>query len=75
MQYIIFLIICLLLVLFWMYQFIQLMLLSDSDFPGRNDKILWVAAFILVFFLAPFAFRHWKTAYRMMREEEGPAGP
>jgi hypothetical protein len=56
--------------LFWVYQFIQLMLLSDSDFPGRYDKILWVAAFLFAFLVAPFAFLWWKTAYRMMRQEE-----
>jgi hypothetical protein len=41
---------------FWVFQFVQLMLLSDEDFPGRYDKPLWVAAFILVSFVAPFAF-------------------
>ena len=56
--------------LFWVYQFVQLMLLSDSDFPGRHDKILWVAAFVFAFFVAPFAFLWWKTGYRMMRREE-----
>jgi hypothetical protein len=44
---------------FWVFQFVQLMLLSDEDFPGRYDKPLWVAAFILVSFVAPFAFYLW----------------
>ena len=58
------------LVLFWCRQFVELMLLSDSDFPGRHDKILWVAAFFLAFFLAPFVFTFWKQAYIAMRAEE-----
>jgi hypothetical protein len=59
--------------LLWVYQFVQLMLLSDSDFPGRHDKILWVAAFVLAFLVAPFAFLWWKTGYRMVRREEQSA--
>jgi hypothetical protein len=53
----------------WIYQFIQLMLLSERDFPGGRDKVLWAAAFIVMFPLAPFAFIFWKTAYRAMREK------
>jgi len=56
----------------WVYQFVQLMLLADSDFPGKHDKALWVAAFILVCVIAPFAFLWWKTAYRSMLEESKP---
>ena len=55
---------------FWVYQFVQLMLLSDSDFPGKHDKVLWGAAFVLAFPVAPFAFLWWKTVYRMMRQKE-----
>lgn len=58
----------------WFYQFVQLMLLSDSDFPGKHDKILWVAAFVLVFVLAPFAFLWWKSAYRSTLQEQEPRG-
>ena len=47
----------------WVTQFIQLMLMSERDFPGRNDRQLWVIAFIIVFFFAPFAFWGWKAAY------------
>ena len=56
-------------VVIWLWQFIQLMLLSDSDFPGKYDKILWVAAFLLVCVVAPFAFLWWKTAYKSMLDE------
>ena len=56
--------------LFWAYQFIELMLLSEADFPGKHDKSLWVAAFIFVFLIAPFAFLGWKPAYRAMRSAQ-----
>jgi hypothetical protein len=56
--------------IFWCRRFIELMLLSDSDFPGKYDKTLWGVAFILMFFLAPFAFAFWKHAYLVMRAAE-----
>lgn len=52
--------------MFWIYQFVQLMLLSEVDFPGRYDKCLWTGAFIFACLLAPFAFFGWKFAYRAM---------
>lgn len=64
--------IALVIALVWIYQFIQLMLLSDADFPGKHDKILWAAAFVLVFPIAPFAFLWWKAAYRSMLENDRP---
>jgi len=50
------------LAIFWMFQFVQLMLLEDAIFAGRYDKPLWVATFILMPLLAPFAFLMWKGA-------------
>jgi hypothetical protein len=55
---------------FWVYQFVQLMLLSEADFPGKYDKCLWTAAFVLAFVAAPFAFLGWKHAYRAMLSEQ-----
>ena len=52
--------------IFWVYQFVQLMLLSEVDFPGKYDKCLWTAAFLIAFPLAPFAFFGWKFAYKAM---------
>ena len=52
--------------IFWVYQFVQLMLLSEVDFPGKHDKCLWTAAFLLTFPFAPFAFFGWKFAYKAM---------
>jgi hypothetical protein len=54
----------------WGYQFIQLMLLSDSDFPGKYDKLAWAAVFTFLFPLAPFAFMYWKQAYVTLRHME-----
>lgn len=51
------------LVICWFWQFIQLMILSDSDFPGKNDKILWFLIFIIFPFIGPGAFIWWKKAY------------
>jgi hypothetical protein len=52
--------------IFWVYQFVQLMLLSEANFPSKYDKCLWTAVFIVAFPLAPFAFFGWKFAYRAM---------
>ncbi len=51
-----------LLAYFWVTQFVQLMLLEDALFPGRFDKALWCAAFLLFWPVTPFAFRAWKSA-------------
>ncbi len=48
------------LAVYWIYQFTFMMVLEDSLFPGKNDKALWCAAFILAPVLAPFAFRAWR---------------
>ena len=59
--------------IFWVFQFVQVMCLSDDDFPGRYDKILWVAAFIFIAWFAPFAFLYWKSTYLAMRKAESEA--
>jgi hypothetical protein len=66
--------VALLLACFWIYTFVQVMLLSDEDFPGRYDKVLWVIAFLLMAALAPFAFVFWKSAYLAMRQAERSEG-
>jgi hypothetical protein len=59
--------------IFWISQFVLLMLLSDSDFPGKYDKCLWLVAFILAFVVAPFAFFVWTYAYKaiVVKRAEG----
>jgi hypothetical protein len=57
-------------VLLWGFQFVQLMLLEDADFPGRHDKILWVVTFLVLFFIAPFLFMAWKSALKHIRQSQ-----
>jgi len=57
--------------LFWGFQFVQLMMLEDSDFPGRYDKILWFILFCTTFLLAPFLFIAWKKAIMRFRQGGG----
>ena len=59
-------VVALILCIVWVYQFVQLMMLSEADFPGKYDKCLWTAAFIVAAGLAPFAFLGWKSAYKAM---------
>ena len=61
-------VVSIILVLLWAFQFVQLMLLEDTDFPGRYDKILWVVVFIVLFFLAPLLFMAWKSGYKHYRQ-------
>jgi hypothetical protein len=58
----------LVLAIFWMFQFVQLMLLEDGYFAGRYDKILWVITFLVMPLLAPFAFLMWKGAKSSNRQ-------
>ena len=48
----------------WVVQFAGFMVLDDKTFPGTYDKLIWGAAFILVFPVAPFAFIVWKSALK-----------
>lgn len=66
--------ILLFIILFWGFEFTQLMMLSESDFPGQFDKILWVATFLLVFPFAPFVFMYWKRGYVTLKIEERNGG-
>lgn len=58
------------LLIFWCYQFCKLMLLSDADFPGKHDKILWFIAFCVLPIFTPFAFLSWNQAYLELRTIE-----
>lgn len=50
------------LVVFWVWQFILLMLSRDDEFPGRNDKLIWVVVFLLLVPLAPLAYYFFRQA-------------
>jgi hypothetical protein len=56
------------LIALWIVQFARLMSLEDGQFPGRFDKILWVAGFILICPLTPIAFLVWSE----LRNDKSP---
>ena len=64
-------IIALALAMFWCYQFAFLMMMEESLFPGKQDKLIWGVIFALVAPLAPFAFLLWRKAVLSARRE-GP---
>ena len=74
MQFLLLLIIVVALAAFWVYQFVVLMLLQDSLLPGRHDKVLWFAAFLLCPLLTPFAFLIW-SAVRKGGGDRGAVRP
>ena len=49
-----------LIIIRWWEEFIFMMSLNDSNFPGKSDKILWFIVFFILPLVAPFLFRSWK---------------
>jgi len=43
----------------WVFQFIALMSLGDDRFTGQYVRLGWVAAFLVLWALAPIAFLIW----------------
>lgn len=62
------LLVCIAVIAMWVVMFATLMLLTDAQLPGRYDKPLWVAAFLLAAPLAPFAFWVFKSGYEIELE-------
>jgi len=62
--FILFLAIGLVLILFWIFQFANLMRLEDDQFPGQYVRFAWIAAFLVLWPFAPFAFLLWNTGPR-----------
>ena len=58
----------------WVIQFAGFMVLDDKTFPGTYDKLIWGAAFILAFPVAPFAFIVWKSALKSYVAAERKSG-
>ena len=52
------------LIVIWCKEFIFMMALGDSDYPGRYDKTLWFITFFILSVFAPFLFRGWKNAIK-----------
>ena len=46
---------------FWLSQMVALMNMKDDAFPGKHDKILWVAVVLIGSFLGALAFLLWRT--------------
>ena len=47
--------------IFWLSQIVALMNMKDSEFPGRHDKILWLAAILIGSAAGALAFLLWRT--------------
>ena len=60
MSYLFILLFALVLLVFWIIQFAQLMAMRDDEFPGRYDKILWFIAFLTLNVVAASIFLSWK---------------
>ena len=58
-----------LVIYWWVREFVFLMCLSDADMPGRYDKILWFVAFFLLSIFAPPLFYLWRRAYLETRRD------
>jgi ABC-type multidrug transport system permease subunit len=54
----------------WGIMFANLMLFTDAQLPGTYDKLFWVAAFLLMAPLAPFAFWIFKRDCQMQVDTE-----
>jgi len=65
-----FAIVGLIIAVFWLVQFAQLMSLDDKSFPGTYDKIIWGIVFVFAAPLAPFAFLIWKGVYKSYKAAE-----
>ncbi len=48
---------------FWVIQFVIFIEMKAEEFETPHDRLIWAAAFCLVFFAAPFAFLIWKMRY------------
>jgi hypothetical protein len=63
----------------WRDEFIFLMGLGDDDFPGRNDKLIWVLVLIVFAPVGPWLCRsyrlaHWPQPERSRDPEVDAAG-
>ncbi len=47
----------------WRDEFIYLMGLRDEDFPGRNDKLVWILVLLLIAPLGAWLFRSFRLAH------------
>jgi hypothetical protein len=57
-------VVAILLLIFWLRQFILLMATPDASFPGRYDKILWFVLFLLGGIVGPIAYWYYGIVAR-----------
>jgi hypothetical protein len=69
------LVILLLLLIFWIFQFVELMSLDDERFPGVYARLGWVAAFIVLWMVTPFAFLLWRSRQSHALRSSSKDGP
>lgn len=54
-------------ILYWIREFVFLMSLENTLFPGRYDKVLWWIAFFICPLLLPPAFHLWRRTTERAR--------
>jgi len=62
------------LVVFWIYEFVLLMLMSDDRFPGRFDKPIWAAILLIGFVPGAVVFFLWQMCDLSGRDTNAIAG-
>ncbi len=55
------------LAIIWIAEFVRLMSAADEAFPGQYVRLAWVAAFLVCWPLAPFAFLYWRRGQARTR--------
>ncbi len=56
--------------IFWIVQFVMLMGMPDSAFPGKYDKVVWGLAMVVLTVVAAVAFREWRYGMERKRKAE-----
>ena len=54
--YIVIFLVAILLLIFWIRQFFDLMARTDDTFPGKYDKVIWAAVFLLTYVFGAFLY-------------------
>jgi hypothetical protein len=57
----------------WRNEFVFLMGLRDDDFPGRNDKLVWVVLLLILAPISVWFFRSYRLAHWPEPEVIGPS--
>jgi len=53
--------------LFWLYVLWTAATMPDSDFPGRNDKVIWVMIVLFTPIIGALLFALWQLEQSMQR--------